>query len=134
MKPVGIRQMGRHGAMAAVNHDEAAREDFIASMYFAVQADVFPGNRHAYDRRVCPAFERDHGRAPKDRHEIRRAMADEPLFQWWSGLRRTTQEMKQATGEELVHRQVDRINHEVARLGRAAKGTLRLNPQLALPG
>ena len=134
MKPVGIRQMGRHGAMAAVNHDEAAREDFIASMYFAVQADVFPGNRHAYDRRVCPAFELDHGRAPKDRHEIRRAMADEPLFQWWSGLRRTTQEMKQATGEELVHRQVDRINHEVARLGRAAKGTLRLNPQLALPG
>ena len=42
MKPVGIRQIGRHAAIAEINHDEAAREDFVASMYFAVQADVFP--------------------------------------------------------------------------------------------
>ncbi|MDA0368452.1 MAG: class I SAM-dependent methyltransferase [Proteobacteria bacterium] len=134
MKPVGIRQIGQHGALAAVNHDEAAREDFIASMYFAVQANVFPGNRLAYDRRVRPEFERGHGRAPEDRHEIRRAMAGEPLFQWWSGLRRTTQEMKQATGEELVHRQIGKINEEVARINRTGIGTLRLDPGLPLPG
>ncbi len=133
MKPVGIRQIGRHAAIAEINHDEAAREDFVASMYFAVQADVFPGNQLAYDRNVRPAFERTHGRAPKSRHEIRRVMADQPLFQWWSSLRRTTQEMKQATGEELVHRQTDGINETVTKLNKEGRGTLRLNEDLELP-
>ncbi len=133
MKPVGFRHIGQHGVLAPTEHDEASREDFIASMYFAVQADVFPGNRVAWDSRVRPAFVRETGREPQDRHEIRRAMAAEPMFQWWSSLRRTTQEMKQATGEEFVHRQTGPINDTVARLNRNGRGTLRLDPDLAIP-
>ena len=133
MKPVGFRHVGRHGALADVNHDEASREDFIASMYFAVQSDVFPGNRLAWDHRVGPAFQRANGRAPRDRHEIRRAMESAPQFQWWSSLRRTTQEMKQAAGEEFVHRQVDDINARVRKLNLSGKGSLRLDPNIRVP-
>ena len=133
MKPLGIRQIGQHAAIVSISHDEAAREDFVASMYFAVQADVFPGNRLAYDNAARPSFERQHGREPRNRHEIRRLMSGQPLFQWWSSLRRTTQEIKQATGEELVHRQTHSINESVAKLNRAGRGSLRLNEEVDLP-
>lgn len=133
MKPVGFRDIGQHGVIASANHDETSREDFIASMYFAVQADVFPGNQLAWDKRVGPSFRKEHGRAAKDRHEIRRAMQGEPLFQWWSSLRRATQEMKQATGEEFVHRQTDGINASVAKINRRGRGSLTLDPTLSIP-
>ncbi len=133
MEPVGIRKIGQHAAIATTNHDEAAREDFVASMYFAVQADIFPGNKLAYEKEVLPRFEREHGRAPKNRQEIRRVMAEQPLYQWWSSLRRTTQEIKQATGEELVHRQTNRINETVTALNKAGRGSLRLNKKIDLP-
>lgn len=130
--PRVFRNIGRHAMMADTSHDEAAREDFIATMYYAVQSDLFPGNKLAYESRVLPEFVRQNDRPPKDRHEIRHAMEDAPEYQWWSSLRRTTQEMKQNTGEEMVARQIGDLV-ERAKPRENASGSLRLDPDIAIP-
>ena len=109
--------MGQHGIMAQANHDENAREDFVAAMYYHVQSELFPGNKIAYEANALPRFTRAHNRPPETRHEIRREMEQEPAFQWWSSMRRTTQEMKQATGEELVARQIPELLEKSMRHG-----------------
>ncbi len=124
--------MGQHSVMAEANHDESSREDFIASMYFHVQSTVFPGNQLAYDGHALPSFKRDHNRAPRTRHEVRGVMEKEPFYQWWSSLRRTTQEMKQATGEEMVHRQIGSLIEKTAP-PMYAKGSLTLDPSFKIP-
>ena len=130
--PRVFHNIGRHGMMADTSHDEAAREDFIATMYYAVQSDIFPGNKLAYESRVLPEFVRQHNRPPKDRHEVRHVMERAPEYQWWSSLRRTTQEMKQVTGEDMVARQIgDLIERAKPRGG--ARGTLRLDANVAIP-
>ncbi|MCH8113689.1 MAG: class I SAM-dependent methyltransferase [Proteobacteria bacterium] len=130
--PRGFRNIGQHGIMAQANHDEAAREDFVAAMYYHVQSEVFPGNKIAYEERVLPRFLKEKKRPPETRQEIRREMEREPAFQWWSSLRRTTQEMKQATGEELVARQITDLLKK-SKVGGKTKGSLRLDPSLAIP-
>ena len=130
--PRVFHNMGRHAMMADTSHDEAAREDFIATMYYAVQSDIFPGNRLAYDARVLPEFTRQNNRPPKDRHEVRHAMEGAPEYQWWSSLRRTTQEMKQNTGEEMVARQIGDLV-ERAKPQDHTRGSLRLDADVAIP-
>ena len=56
--PRVFRDMGQHGIMAQASHDEAAREDFIAAMYYHVQSAVFPGNEVAYKTSALPRFVR----------------------------------------------------------------------------
>ena len=124
--------MGQHGIMAQANHDENAREDFVAAMYYHVQSDLFPGNKIAYEANALPRFTRAHNRPPETRHEIRREMEQEPAFQWWSAMRRTTQEMKQATGEELVARQIPELL-EKSKVRGKTKGSMRLDPDLKIP-
>ena len=130
--PRVFRDMGQHGIMAQASHDEAAREDFIAAMYYHVQSAVFPGNEVAYKTSALPRFVRANNREPKNRREIRKEMEREPLFQWWSSLRRTTQEMKQATGEELVARQITSLLRKTKPRGKT-KGSLKLDPKLKIP-
>ncbi len=130
--PRSFRKMGQHGIMAQANHDENAREDFVAAMYYHVQSELFPGNKIAYEANALPRFTRAHNRPPETRHEIRREMEQEPAFQWWSSMRRTTQEMKQATGEELVARQITDLLKKSKVRGKT-KGSLRLDPSLKIP-
>jgi ubiquinone/menaquinone biosynthesis C-methylase UbiE len=124
--------VGKHGVSPETRHDERARFNFLAAMNSHLAANVLPGNAKAYEARVRPAFEAAHGRAPKDRHEVRHAMRQDAHFQTWSALRRATMEQRQQAGREVVLRQIDGINARAAALNQGAP-TLKLNPDLTIP-
>ena len=68
------RQVGQHAVFPQATHDEVARFDFLTRLNMHLSQAVLPGVSKAYESRVKPAFVQDQGRAPQDRHEVRRAM------------------------------------------------------------
>ena len=122
----------QHDLLPRANHDELARQDFVHSLKLHLATRVAPSNKHVYERRAKPRFEQQAGRLPKDRHEVRHVMRDEPYYQTWSALQRTSQEMMWEAVDASVTRQLPEL---VARASQPAKplGSLRLDPDLAIP-
>jgi ubiquinone/menaquinone biosynthesis C-methylase UbiE len=124
--------VGKHGVSPDFTHDERARFNFLAQLNTHLAAHVVPGNALAYETRVKPAFEAEHGRAPLDRHEVRKAMLRDSHFQTWSALRRSSMELRQQNGREVVLRQLDKLNAKAAALNHQSP-QLKLNPDVPVP-
>lgn len=130
--PPDYRVVGRHGVYPETSHDEIARFNFLAQMNRHLSTRVMPGVAEAFAARVEPGFQKQEGRAFKDRHEVRKALTHEPMWQWWSALRRATMETRQQAGRWVTLRQADALNATAKDL---TKGDSRLvlNPALKLP-
>jgi SAM-dependent methyltransferase len=126
------RQVGRHAVFPEATHDEVARFDFLTRLNQHLSQSVLPGVKLAYEQRVKPAFVAEQGRAPADRHEVRRAMHKDLHYQFWSALRRNSMEMRQQAGRALVFRQLERLRAEADRLNDGAP-TLKLDPAIEQP-
>jgi SAM-dependent methyltransferase len=124
--------VGKHGVSPEFSHDERARFNFLAQLNTHLAAHVVPGNAKAYESRVKPQFEAAHGRAPQDRHEVRHAMLKESHFQMWSALRRSSMELRQQNGREVILRQLGSLNRKAAALNANAPN-LKLDPALPVP-
>jgi ubiquinone/menaquinone biosynthesis C-methylase UbiE len=121
-----------HEILPDVTHDELARQSFVQSLKVYLASRLSPGNKVVYEERVKSAFERQHGRPPRDRHEVRRAMVTEPYYQMWSALQRTSQEMMWDAVSTSVERQVEDLSCRAGKLDRKL-GSLTLAPTLTLP-
>ncbi len=130
--PPSWQHVGRHAVFPDSAHDDTARFDFLANLNGYLSTRLGPKVREAYDKRIKPAFEKSAGRAPENRHEVRKAMAVDPVYQTWSALRRNTMEMRQQAGRGLVLRQVDDLIEKARRLNRASPG-LELDPAVEVP-
>lgn len=130
--PPDYRVVGRHGMYPDLSHDEIARFNFLAQMNRHLSTRVMPGVRDAFEARVEPAFRKSSGRPFKDRHEVRRALLKDPMFQWWSALRRATMEQRQQAGRWATLRQADSLNARAEKLTRGDK-RLKLDPSLRVP-
>jgi 2-polyprenyl-3-methyl-5-hydroxy-6-metoxy-1,4-benzoquinol methylase len=122
----------RHALLSRPNADEQGREAFIASMRRFLITDLYEGNAVAYQNRQVPDFQRRHGRPPATYHEVRDLMQQDPHFRAFSLLNRATQELLWDTVGESVERQLPALK-QAAREIPPAGGTLRLDPDLALP-
>lgn len=124
----------QHDVLPRATHDEAARQDFIQSFKVYLANNVSPGNREVYDQRVKPQFEKEHGRGPKDRHEVRKAMGADPYYQFWSSLQRTSQEMMWDSVSASVDRQLDDLVGKAKSGGQGQPlGSLKLDPSVEVP-
>lgn len=130
--PPDYRVVGRHAMQPDLRHDDIARLNFLAHLNRHLAARVMPGVKKAYDARVEPAFARAHGRKPQSRHEVRKALLDEPVFQTWSALRRNTMEMRQQAGRWVTLAQAEDLAARAAALT-AGDERLQLDPRLATP-
>ena len=74
-----MKKQAIHDMLPLATHDEAARQDFVFALRKEVIFESRVGNRTVYDKRVRPAFEKRHGRVPKDRHEVQKGDAGRPL-------------------------------------------------------
>jgi SAM-dependent methyltransferase len=130
--PPDYRAVGRHGVFPEVSHDETARLNFLAHMNRHLASRVLPHVRAAWGARGERGFVAAHGRPPADRHELRRALLSEPVFQTWSALRRMTMEQRQQAGRWVTLRQADKL---AARAKELTDGDsrLELDPSLAIP-
>ena len=121
-----------HSMFPDATHDEQARQDYLKSLRIHVTGNFHSGNARNFHEKVAPAFEREHGRPPVTRKEIREAMAGEPHSRWWGSLLRTTQEMLYDTVGPSIERQLPELI-ERARELRGRLGSLTLDPALPLP-
>ena len=121
-----------HGVLPKTTHDELARQNFAKSFKLHIATKIVPGNKTIYQNRVRPQFEREHGRAPADRHEIRRALAEDVYYQLWGSLFRTGQEMSWDCVATSVDRQLPDLI-EKAQPNGATLGSLTLDPDCDVP-
>ena len=110
------RAVGAHGVFPETTHDQIERYNFLAHLNRHLAASVLPGVARAYEARVAPAFAAEHGREPRDRREVRKALASEPIHQSWSALRRNTMEMRQQAGLSVVLPQLAALMEKAERL------------------
>ena len=130
--PPSWRHVGRHEVFPQSAHDDVARFDFLANLNGYLATQLSPKVRTAYEQRVKPAFEKANGRAPQNRHEVRKAMATDPTYQNWSALRRNTMEMRQQAGRGLVLKQIDALIEKTRTINASSPG-LQLDPSVQVP-
>jgi ubiquinone/menaquinone biosynthesis C-methylase UbiE len=130
--PPPYDRLNRHSLLPVPSHDDAARMNFLANMNVHVGAVLFPGVSAAFEAKVKPAFEKEHGRAPASSVEVRDAMKPDPVFQAWSALRRNTQEARQQVGRSFVYRQIDGLVERAKTLN-AGSNRLRLDSSVEVP-
>jgi SAM-dependent methyltransferase len=130
--PPDYRLVGRHGLFPAMSHDEIERLNLLAQMNRHLSTRVIPAVKTAYETRVEPAFFADNRRAPANRHEVRKALLDDSMFQTWSALRRLTMEQRQQAGRWTTIRQAEDLAAKAEALN-AQSGQLELDPDLRIP-
>lgn len=130
--PPSWQHVGRHGLFPASSHDDTARFDFLANLNGYLAGQVSPKVKQSYEQRVKPAFEKALGRAPANRHEVRKAMAGDPVYQTWSALRRSSMEMRQQAGRALVLAQADALIDKARQFNQADAG-LQLDHSVQVP-
>jgi len=129
--PPDYRVVGQHELLPKTDHDQTERYNFLAQLNRHLATNVMPAVAEAYQLSAEPSFEKENGRAPKDRHEVRRLLLDEQAFKTWSALRRNTMEMRQQAGLSLVLKQLPELIDTAVAL--IEEGRLILNPDLEIP-
>ena len=130
--PPDYRVVGKHAVFPETSHDEIARLNFLAQMNRHLSTRVMPHVKTAWDKRAGPAFEARTGRAPEDRHEVRKALTQDPTFQTWSALRRMTMEQRQQAGRWTTIRQAESLAAKTRDLTLGDE-RLQLDPDLKIP-
>ncbi len=130
--PPSWQHVGRHAVFPESTLDDTSRFDFLANLNGYLATRLGPKVHQAWERRVKPAFEKTHGRPAETRHEVRKAMSGDPVYQTWSALRRNTMEMRQQAGRALVLRQLEELIDKAKELNEGA-ATLQLDPSVEMP-
>ena len=130
--PPPYSALTRHPMMPRASHDEASRFNFLTHLNRYLSGTLGRGNKLAYDARVLPGFQAEHGRDPNHRYEIRAAINRDPFHQMWSALKRNSMEMRQHNGRQTVLRQLDELDAQ-ARQFNEHSGLLELDPAITQP-
>ncbi|MGJ8563010.1 MAG: class I SAM-dependent methyltransferase [Alphaproteobacteria bacterium] len=103
--PPDYRNVGLHGMSPETTHDEKARFNFLAHLNRHLASKVLPGVKTAYETRIEP-----NNPKPNHRNQVRKQLLQDPLFQNWSALRRSTMELRQQAGRWVTLRQAETLN------------------------
>lgn len=126
-------QQGDHDVLPKADHDERARQEFTKSLKGFVQSGLLPGLGPVYAARAAKRFERETGRAPADRHDIRKAMVADPYFQTYAATNRIAQERIWDTVIDTIERQLPEIEARAAALSAASRAPLEVHDDFPTP-
>ncbi len=129
--PMDHRNGVRHPLYPELSHDEIERYNYLAQITRHMHTRISPAVEKAYETRAQPRFEAETGHKPKDRHEVRKALSGDPLYQIWSALRRAAMEQRQEAGRWLAVRQAEDMAAKTEAW--IDKDRLTLDPTLPLP-
>ncbi len=130
--PPTYDKIAKHEVFPETTSDEKARYNFLASLNKHL-AHVSQGNKIAYENRVKPKFEKEKGRTFQSKNEVDDAMSDDPHYQIWSAMRRSTMEMRQQAGRSLTYRQGLKLKEKVEKLNAQKPNSLILNDDVKVP-
>ena len=122
-------------ALFRQTHDEYVRTRFATVLLDHAMMNLRYAVWGEYDAAVRPAFEKAHGRAPADGHEIGEALRSNTFFRTYSSIRYNAQEMIPQSVRPAVERAGPEMNAAVTAAIRAnaTAGTLRLKPDMIYP-
>lgn len=127
----------RHAMQPVPNLDEQARQDFVSSLRAHLSGRLMPGAYKVYEHRVEPGFRAANGRPPQDHDEVRKAMTQDPFYQFWSAMQRRSQELLWESVIDPTERQlpslIDTSKSLASHAEKSGRGSLRLDPTLQLP-
>ncbi len=126
------RVVGRHALFPHTTHDDVARINFLAQLNRHLATQVAPFVKTAWENRASPALTAKTGRPAKNRHEVRKALLDDPMFSTWSALRRMTMEQRQQAGRWIALREAETLATKAEALT-AEAGALSTDPALPIP-
>ena len=129
---IALMPQAEHPMLPLPDASERSRQDFVRTFKAVLQSDVEPGLEKMYHSKVKREFAREHGREPKDRREIRRAMIENPYFQSFGSLNRVSQELLWDVVLDSIERQHDELLSK-AKIPDDPIGSLTLDPDLELP-
>jgi SAM-dependent methyltransferase len=134
---------GRNSAFDSLTQprlDERARQQFVSQLRRHIMVDMAAAMRKVYEHEVEPAAVARSKHSPRNAIDVRRAMLPNPYFRAWSALRTTAQEMTWSSVRPQIERDLPKLVTAASRIaGRTAKrsarrkGSLRLDPTLAIP-
>jgi len=122
-----------HRALPKTTHDEFARQEFVRAYKQYLVKNVHGTNQLAFEQRVKPRIRREKKRDPKDRFEVRDSMTQDPHYQMFSALLRTSQEMMWSSCQIPVERDLQALNQGINKKRSKPRGSLRLTPDLEVP-
>ncbi|MET0238321.1 MAG: class I SAM-dependent methyltransferase, partial [Sphingobium sp.] len=122
-----------HGALPRPTVDEQSRQEFAKSLKQFVQQGLLPGLGPVYQARAAKRFEQAKGRAPQDRHDIRKAMVPDPYFQHYAATNRISQELLWESVIDTIDRDVESVRVTVAQSAERNAGQLLLDPDFVVP-
>ncbi|WP_439533718.1 class I SAM-dependent methyltransferase [Polymorphobacter sp.] len=126
-------QQGAHPVLALPDHDEAGRQEFAKSLKGFIQGRLLPGLGPVYGARAAKRFEREAGRAPADRHDIRKAMVVDPYFQHYAATNRIAQELIWDSVIDTVERRLPEIEAAAKALSGKNKAPLETRADFPTP-
>ena len=126
-------QQGDHPVLPKADADERARQEFTKSLKGFVQSGLLPGLGPVFASRAAKRFERGQGRAPADRHDIRKAMLADPYCQTYAATNRIAQELLWDSVIDSIERQLPALEAQAAVLSAAARAPLETSPDFVTP-
>jgi SAM-dependent methyltransferase len=126
-------QQAPHAVLPSASHDEAARQEFAKSLKGFIQSSLLPGLGPVYGTRAARRFEREAGRPPADRHDIRRAMVKDLYFQHYAATNRIAQELIWESVIDSIERQLPALEAAAATASAQNKAPLESRPDFPTP-
>lgn len=126
-------QQSWHAMLPSVTADEGARQEFAKSLKQYIQQSLLPGLGPVYQARAARRFEKEAGRAPVDRHDIRKAMTPDLYFQNYAAVNRISQELLWDSVIDSIDQDLDRLRSEAETQSGRNKGQLLIPDQFDVP-
>ncbi|MGI9229634.1 MAG: class I SAM-dependent methyltransferase, partial [Gammaproteobacteria bacterium] len=122
----------KHSVLVDADANDFARQEFVKSFKLHIASRIAPGNRGLYETQVVPEIKAETGKEPDNRQQVRKKMEQQQLYQFWSSLLRSSQEMMWKSVQLPVQRQwqalLDSVNGSSSEYA-----TLALDPDLEIP-
>jgi SAM-dependent methyltransferase len=126
-------QQQLHGMLPTPTSEEASRQEFAKSLKHFIQQGLLPGLHPIYSGRAAQRFEKEAGRAPVDRHDIRKAMVPDNYFRHYAAVNRISQELLWDSVIDSIEREEDSLKAAAAENSAKNKGELRIPEGFEVP-
>ncbi len=126
-------QQASHPALPRASHDERSRQEFTKSLKQFVQQGLLPGLGPVFQGRAAKAFEKEHGRAPADRWDIRKAMVPDVYFQHYAATNRIAQEILWESVIGSIEHQLPDLIETAKTISAKAPTTVESSPDFKVP-
>ncbi|MBZ0333011.1 class I SAM-dependent methyltransferase [Marinobacter sp. AL4B] len=129
MNTVATNQQKKHSMLAALSHDDNARQNFVRNLKLYLAQNISPRNRDVYESRVKPRLGSDPGL-----QDVEKEMYREDYFRFWSSMQRTSQELMWSSVQVPVERQAAELSEKFKKIASDEPiGSLSLNSDLKIP-